>query len=82
MILDILLKERVKLNLFTKKVVLTIIQIISANLFLPKVIRNETRSSASFRETLVRYSFTALRSSRINLSENEMAFLKIVLREA
>ena len=32
--------------------VLTIIQTISGNLFLPKVTRKETRSSASFRETL------------------------------
>ena len=32
--------------------VFTIIRTISENLFLPKVTRKETRSSASFRETL------------------------------
>ena len=34
--------------------VLTIMRIVSGNVFLPKVTRKETRSSASFRETLGR----------------------------
>ena len=55
----------------------TIIRIISGNLCLPKVTRN-----ASFRETLERSWFIALRLLRRNLLESEIVLLKIILRQA
>ena len=57
----------------------TIIRIISGNLCLPKVTRKE---NASFRETLERSWFIALRLLRRNLLESEIVLLKIILRQA
>ena len=59
---------------------LTFTWIISGNLFLPKVTRNETSSSTSFCETLGRSYFTTLRLLCLYLIESEMVLRKVFFK--